>query len=59
MSSNNEKINGFIENFKNIDSISSKLLTEIKYKNEILEDGITDCKECKHCIDANDTKIIQ
>jgi hypothetical protein len=47
------------KNFKNLDYISKKLLTDIYNKNEILQNGLTDCKVCETKVDNNNKRTKQ
>lgn len=40
-------------NMTELNSISDKVLNEMKYKNNVLENGLGDCEECKRYMRVN------
>jgi len=45
-----------VENFKDLDYLSSKVLNEYKLKNDILKGGLGDCSKCTMFIDKSQKK---
>lgn len=45
------------DNLKDLDYISKKLLIDINNKNDILRNGLNDCKNCGVLVDSNSRKM--
>ncbi len=56
MSAGTFEIKELRDNLKDLDYISNKLLVDMKNKNEILQNGLNDCKDCARLINNNKMK---
>lgn len=56
MSSNRVDLNMLLQNLRDLDKISRRVFRDFKQKNQILEEGLSDCKLCRISIDGNKHK---
>lgn len=54
---NTNKQTQLLQNLKDLDAISKKMLNEVSSKNAILKGGINSCKSCQSNIHKNQSKI--